>query len=439
VISWPRGQGLIDVMLASQTDSQAHPVEQAPNAPGAVYARRTRQLLIFITIVVAVLCALRLNGNFTYSDEADYYSIASNLLHHHEYSRDGIHPTAFRPPGYPAALVLVLAMRDTVRFAKTINLLWWIGAAVLTAHIARVLYGSVAESLALLLVLLYPVSLYTAGTLYPQALTTFLFLISIAVHFRSAGHSSWREALFQGLIFSFLILCVPLYAANLVVFAAFQTFREKKGFLKALLTCGVVAAALGFWGLRNYRAFGQFLFASNSGINLLLGNSPLTRPNSGTNVDVAAMAPEAANLPEIQRDAVLKQHAIDWMKDHPRAAAWLFAEKLANWFNYRNELATAAESTHLRDAVMALTYYPLLALALLLPLRRRGMSELESYLFLSYGSAALAYAFFFTRIRFRVPFDFLLVILASGSLALLLQSWRPRSVRRKAPAAASSR
>lgn len=425
-------------MLATQIDSQAQPVEQASNARGAVYARRTRQLLIFLTIVIAVLYALRLNGNFTYSDEADYYSIASSLLHHHEFSRDGIHPTAFRPPGYPAALVPVLAIHDSVRFAKAFNLLWWIGAAFLTAHVAGVLYGSVAESLALLLVLLYPVSLYTAGTLYPQALTTFLFLVSIAVHFRPAGHSSWLEALFQGLLFSFLILCVPLYGANLVVFAAFQTVREKKGVLKALVTCAVVAAALGLWGLRNYRVFGQFLFASNSGINLLLGNSPLTRPNSGTNVDVAVMAPEAANLPEIQRDAVLKQHAIDWMKDHPRESAWLFTEKLANWFNYRNELATAAESTHLRDAVMALTYYPLLALALLLPLRKRSMSELESYLFLSYGSAAIAYAFFFTRIRFRIPFDFLLVILASGSLAMLLQRWSSRPVRHKSAVVTSS-
>lgn len=426
-------------MLATQIDSQAQPVEQAPDAGRAAYARRARQVLIFVTIVAAVFYALTLNGRFAYSDEADYYSIASNLLHDHAFSRDGIHPTAFRPPGYPAALVPVLAIRDTVRFAKAFNLLCWIGAAILTAHIAGALYGSVAESLALLLVLLYPVSLYTAGTLYPQALTAFLFLVSIAVHFRPARHSSWLEALFQGLIFSFLILCVPLYGANLVVFAAFQTVREKKGMLKALVTCAVVATALGLWGLRNYRVFGQFLFASNSGINLLLGNSPLTRPNSGTNLDVAAMAPEAANLPEIQRDAVLKQHAIEWMKDHPREAALLFTEKLANWFNYRNELATAAESTRLRDAVMALTYYPLLALALLLPLRKRGMSALESYLFLSYGSAAVAYAVFFTRIRFRIPFDFLLVILASGSLAMLLQGWSHRPLGGKAPAAACSR
>ena len=218
--------------------------------------------------------------------------------------------------------------------------------------------------------------------------------------------------------------------ANLIVFMAFQSLRERRGVIKAFVTGAVVVMAIGLWSLRNYSVFGQFMFASNSGINLILGNSPLTGPNSGTNIDVAAVAPEAVNLPEIQSDAALKKHAVEWIKDHPLEWESLFTRKLANWFNYRNELRTSSESSKLRDVLMALTYYPLLALAALLPLiRRRRISQLEAYLYLSYGNAALAYAVFFTRIRFRVPFDFLLIILASGAASILMHALNTRPSR----------
>src|SRR5271170_8374767 len=78
---------------------------------------RTRGLLIFVIILAAVTYALSLKSNFTYFDEADYYFIASNLLHHNLFSRDGVQPTAYRPPGYPASLVPVLALYNSVRFA----------------------------------------------------------------------------------------------------------------------------------------------------------------------------------------------------------------------------------------------------------------------------------------------------------------------------------
>src|ERR1700693_1963446 len=117
------------------------------------FIARTHRLLVVATIVIAAGYAFTLKGNFTYVDEADYYFIASNILKHHTYSRDDVHPTASRPPGYPVALVPVLGLYNSVRFAKAINLLWWIGAAFLTSYIAGELYGSVGGTLALFFVL----------------------------------------------------------------------------------------------------------------------------------------------------------------------------------------------------------------------------------------------------------------------------------------------
>ena len=414
--------------------SRVEPEDRRANPQPPPFVARIRPLLTLLVIITAVCYALTLRPDFTYKDESEYYAIGSNLLHHHGYSLDGVHLTAYRPPGYPAALVPILALYQSVRLAKAFNLICWIGAGLLTAHIAAALYGSAAASIALLFVLLYPVSLYTAGTLYPQALTSLLFLLSLYLQVRQTTESALKEALFQGIIFAFLIVTVPLYAANLAVFMAFQTFGETKGIRKAIVTCLIAVFVIGLWSLRNYSVFGKVMFASNSGLNLLLGNSPLTGPNSGTNVDVDVIAPEAVGLPEVQRDAALKKHAVEWIKDHPREFGWLFVKKLVNWFNYRNQLRTSGESSRVRDLAMALSYYPLLALALLLPLvKGRRLTELERYLYSSYGAAALAYAFFFTRIRFRVPFDFLLIILASGSASILLHNSRVRTANPETP------
>jgi hypothetical protein len=162
--------------------------------------------------------------------------------------------------------------------------------------------------------------------------------------------------------------------------------------------------------------------ATNSGENLIFGNSSLTGANTGTNVNLFALAPEAANVSsEIQRDAIFRKHAIDWIVHNFIDSGVLFVKKLINWFNYRNQLAVFSESSNFRDLVMALTYYPLLALSLMLIAIRRGrLSTREWYFFASYGIAALTYSVFFTRIRFRVPFDYLIIILASGCLSSVL-------------------
>ena len=62
---------------------------------------------------------------------------------------------------------------------------------------------------------------------------------------------------------------------------------------------------------------------------------------------------------------------------------------------------------------MLFTYGPLLALLVvrLMLIRRLPLTDLE-VLFLSlYLAAGMAYAIFFTRIRYRLPFDWLLIAL----------------------------
>ncbi|MGB6122822.1 MAG: hypothetical protein WBG80_13005, partial [Bacteroidota bacterium] len=80
-----------------------------------------------------------------------------------------------------------------------------------------------------------------------------------------------------------------------------------------------------------------------------------------------------------------------------------------------------------KDAAMLVTYGTLLVFVLLrfLLFRRYQVTDLEKLLFFLYISNAFVQAIFFTRIRLRLPFDFLLISLAAAFVARLLKPSDP--------------
>jgi hypothetical protein len=65
----------------------------------------------------------------------------------------------------------------------------------------------------------------------------------------------------------------------------------------------------------------------------------------------------------------------------------------------------------------------ILAVRLVL-VRRDPLSSLEVLLLALYLGGAMAYALYFTRIRFRLPFDWLLVAVDALFLARVVARWR---------------
>lgn len=124
--------------------------------------------------------------------------------------------------------------------------------------------------------------------------------------------------------------------------------------------------------------------------------------------------------------------AIEWIRSNRLDAIQLYFQKFINYFNFRNELGTASESSNTRDIIMLMTYGPLLMLFILrmvliswLPLHR-----IEVLLVLLYLANAFVTAVFVTRIRYRLPFDFLMIIIVAILLERIFwQGWRHYSLR----------
>jgi len=137
---------------------------------------------------------------------------------------------------------------------------------------------------------------------------------------------------------------------------------------------------------------------------------------------------------EVERDRILARAAVHWIGENPGAAAALYGRKLLYWFAPRNHLVSdrlvpggsGAGPGWLRDAAMLLGYGVLtsiLAVRLVL-VRRDPLSSLEVLLLALYLGGAMAYALYFTRIRFRLPFDWLLVAVDALFLARVVARWR---------------
>ncbi len=385
---------------------------------------QTQLWLLTLIFLATLLYAFHLRSTFIFVDESIYYRLAFNLRHLSAFSLDGFHATAIRPPGYPWLLAAIQTVSENVRFAKTVDLLLWPMCAMLLVGVARRLFGQRAASLSLALSLVYVVELYTAGTLYPQAFASFLLLSSLWVEFVWIYAQTTRAAWLQGILWSALILTVPVFLVNLLLYLGWLLYRTHR-FRQAACIAILVAATFAGWSSRNRNVLHGFFISDNSGEMLFYGNSAATGANTGPQVPIWLLAPAAfAQKDEVAQEAGYKQAAVAWMRVHPRRAAILYAEKILNWFNCQTNLKTTASHSSAYEMVIALVFYPMLVLAICSPFLLPHRRHVIVFVSAQYLVSAAAYAVFFTRIRYRLPYDYLLMILAGASLAVYLDRRR---------------
>lgn len=394
------------------------------------FAIRALQAPWLVGLACGLLCLLAAavalqSGNQTrWPDEGIYVAIAKGLAHGQGFLNDKGEVSAFRPPGYPFAVSLVFRISESVLLVKCLGVLALTATAWLLALLAQTVAPK-ACALAPCLVLAYPVLAYTSSTLTPQILGSLFLVAGLLLVFRFPRQGGAAAA--AGALFGALILIIPSFAlvmAGLGLVLAFARFWVRTYSLRYLVILYLaMAVVVTPWVVRSSLLFGEFVFIStNSGINLLFGNSPNARSNSGV-VDISAFEP-ATPLGEVALDRHYKQAAIQWIKSQPLDALRLYAGKVANYFNYRNDISTTSESSKAANVLMFVSYYPLLLIALvrLALWRRYRFSFPELLLYLIYFGNALLAAVVYTRVRYRLPFDFLLIAMVSIFAGRILQA-----------------
>jgi len=373
-----------------------------------------------------------LGGGFVYScllgdtlrfrDEGHYLALARNMIDHATFSYvdNGVVPTAFHPPGYPLILASVIALKGGILAERMMNFAALACCMLFMVRILRSQGSVVGATWVPVLVLCYPVLFFTASTLYPQTIATALFLLILLMI--EACTLTPLRMFAVGMVSGFLLLLSPNFILVLPLMLITPYILRKSVPLSHVLymTAGILLI-LTPWIARNYLTFHRFIFLStNAGRTLLLGNNENSEANQGEDVDISKYYEEAQarELDEVDKDKFFKHKALEWIGKNPQKALSLYLGKLLDYFNYKNELATKSEQSALRNLVMLLTYYPLLMLFLLRLcfIRRYALTGFEVLSLCFYVMSALTNAVFPPRIRYRLPFDALLICLAACSL-----------------------
>jgi 4-amino-4-deoxy-L-arabinose transferase-like glycosyltransferase len=381
---------------------------------------------IIISLVMGAAIAIHAGSVLRYPDEREWTQLAANLARKHTYTLDGIHATAIRPPGYPCLLALSVAIGIGNTGLRLVNLSMFLLSEVLLVMLARRLFSRCAAAISILLVLFYPVLAYVATLLLPQTFGAALLLLGIWLLIRVETPSAWSIIL-AGLAWGLLILTIPTFIFVLVCCVAWLLWKRRDFRRKVFPLAAPLILLVGAWTARNYVEFHTFFFvASSSGMNLLIGNSENSTMASGAYTDLNRYVTAASGMSEVEADKYYKASAVAWIKENPGTALRLYVLKFIEYFSFTERIvtgnfATKAEQPFWRSLIMLFTYEPLLFLliARIAVARRYPLSEVEILLAGLYFLNALFAAVFFTRIRYRLPMDWILLLLDAGTIQII--------------------
>ena len=388
-----------------------------------------------LILVAGIVYANMLDDRLPYIDEQDYHAIATNVVTKHFFSNDGIRPNGSRAPLYPLLLAGLIALGADVAELRLINITALAMSVYLLYRMVRHIASPLAGVLAAALVVGYPVMFYIAGTLFPQALGGFLFVLALWLLSRS---QTTDTLVITGVVFGLLMLTIPMFIFTLMVVAAWLFVVEREARIRSLVALVAPAmAVVAVWSVRNYLVFKAFVpLTTSMGAALLWGNSPQSTIG-GADMDFLVRAfQESASMNEAEANTHNFQLALRAISENKLWVLGFYFLKVLNYFSFVNQHYAVSETSVAKTVLMAMTYCPLLALfALRLGWWRRFRpSAFEILLIGIYVSSAFFYAIFHTRIRYRLPYDFILIAVVAMFVTGWLASRHPAWFRAKEPA-----
>ncbi len=388
--------------------------------------------LVLFYVVAGVIYSAILPPLARYSDEQDYLSLSQNLWHGPGYSMDGVHLTASRPPGYAFFMAGGRAFGGDFFNVRVSQFLLLAATIVLVCRLGSEAKRTGALLIVTGLVICYPVLFYTGATLYPQTLSGFLFVLALVLML--ANPRGLLLNLATGVSFGALILVVPTFLFTLVVVLGVGRFLSIIRWRDVLLIFFAAFLIIGTWTMRNAVCFHRFVpIATNSGLNFLEGNNPSANAfEAAANAGMGPYYRQAGEqgLDEFQSDSFFRQTALAWIEAHPGRALLLYFEKVLNFFNVANGYAahTQSEVSPGRQLVLGASYLLLLGLLgwRLMEIKRFPLLPREKLFLAVYVLTAFTSAIFFTRIRHRLPYDYLIIAVVAPYLSHRLEVWMAR-------------
>jgi 4-amino-4-deoxy-L-arabinose transferase-like glycosyltransferase len=323
-----------------------------------------------------------------------------------------------------------------IRFAQAMLL---VVQCALIASITHRIFGSrSAAFLASCIAALYPFLIFYQGLLLSETLFNTLLLAGVASFYW------WRD---RGLRVDFALVIASLCFALATLTKATLTILPPLLLAATAWTAGanlrrtvtiliasscLYAAFMSPWWIRNAVVLHAFVpFTTGSAQNLYLGNNA-HNPDAGIDwsrdAEPAIVAKISALPNELARQQAFGQTARDYIKANPEAFVRAAAKRFVRFWNI---VPNAAEfRTGLYSIVSAASFGPVLVLALACAFRRRTQWRLLTPLYLIIGYFTFVHVVTIASLRYRLPLEPLLIILAAEPLGACADAIRRRMTRR---------
>ena len=380
-------------------------------------------------------------NTIVFPDEQRFLASAVRLAASGEFWVGG--DRAWEMPGtavFFAPFVLLFGADAAILPIRTAQSFLIVVQSALIALIAQRLFGkTIIAFIAASLVALYPFFLFYQGLLLSETLFNALLLAGIASLYW------WRE---RGLrIDRALVLTCACFAAATMTKATLAILPPlliaatawasgvplRRAFAILVVASCLYSALLSPWWIRNDILLGSFVpFTTNSAQNLYLGNNS-RNPDAGidwsSEVDPAVVARISALPDEVGRQRAFSKVAIDYIKENPFVFVRSAAKKFVRFWNVVPN--ASGFKTGLYAIVSAASFGPILALALICAMRRWCQWRLLGPLYLILGYFTLVHVITIASLRYRLPIESILILLAAEPLAAFIERVR-RNVARSA-------
>jgi 4-amino-4-deoxy-L-arabinose transferase-like glycosyltransferase len=363
-----------------------------------------------------------------------FFTLARQLAEGHGYAFPGQAPTAFRVPLYPLFLAALTGGEADYAPVLAAQALVSTGTVVLAGLMAREWFGPRSGLIAAALCAVYPYYVLHDVTQQETVLFTFLAGLATWLALVARRRGSIPLAGLAGLALGAAILTRATLAPFALFAAAWLMLpRTCRGAGMGLACLAATLLTLSPWLVRAHDLTGRWTLGTEFGAAVYAGNHPLTFSHyPRESIDRSreaifgslgpAQRAELAPLDEPAQSDWYLARGVDWIADHPGAARGGGLRKLAAVFG---PLPVPRHGL-LGNAVHALSFFPVLVLALAMLWRRRELWRVDA---LIHGHLVLFCAItavLWAQTSHRSYLDLYLIVFAAGALEQL--SWRARRV-----------
>jgi 4-amino-4-deoxy-L-arabinose transferase-like glycosyltransferase len=303
--------------------------------------------------------------------------------------------------------------------------------ALLAYRLTKLIFkDEISGKIALLIYLFYPFFIFYQGLLLSE--TIFITLVVCAFYFFYRWIFDENSSI-QFLIISHIFFVMALYTKGVISFfpiflvtVTVLSMKNKSMFFKIksiVFSVFLFVILMSPWWLRNYNIFNQFVpFTTSSTFVLYSGNNPMNISGGGIGgVDLKDIE-GIEKLTEIEKMKLYKKEALNFIKDNPNVFLKnMYTKFLRFWRLY----PYAKEFTSKKYIILSLMSYGVVLFFALIGLVKffdKFIILLPIYLWISYMT--FVHMVYISSIRYRLPIEPFLIIIASATLALLYHEYK---------------